>query len=79
MGVKHDYDGLRIEPCFSSDWEQAEMTRLFRGANYHIVIRNPKHLENGTAEIVVDGIAVSGSVLPDFKDGRKHEVEVILK
>ncbi len=79
MGVKHDYGGLRIEPCFPSDWEQAEMTRHFRGADYHIVIRNPKHLENGTAEIVVDGIAVSGSVLPDFKDGRKHEVEVILK
>ncbi len=78
MGVKHDYDGLRIEPCFPSAWEHAEMTRHFRGADYHIVIRNPKHLENGTAEIVVDGIAVSGSVLPDFKDGRKHEVEVIL-
>ena len=79
MGVKHDYDGLRIEPCFPSAWEHAEMTRHFRGADYHIVIRNPNHLENGTAEIVVDGIAVSGSVLPDFRDGRKHEVEVILK
>ena len=79
MGVKQDYDGLRIEPCFPSGWEYAEMTRHFRGADYHIVIRNPAHLENGTAEIAVDGMIVSESVLPDFKDGRRHEVEVILK
>lgn len=79
MGVKHDYDGLRIEPCFPSKWECAEMTRHFRGADYHIVIRNPEHLENGTGMIMVDGTSVSGTVLPDFSDGRKHEVEVILK
>ena len=79
MGVKADYDGLRIEPCFPADWEDAEMTRHFRGADYHIVIRNPKHLENGAAEIVVDGRNVSGSVMPDFGDGRQHEVEVFLK
>ena len=79
MGVKHDYDGLRIEPCFPSGWEYAEMTRHFRGADYHIAVKNPAHLENGIAEITVDGRNVSGTVLPDFRDGRKHEVEVILK
>ena len=79
MGVKHDYDGLRIEPCFPSGWEYAEMTRHFRGADYHIVIRNPEHLENGTGMVMVDGAPVLGTVLPDFRDGGKHEVEVILK
>lgn len=79
MGVKADYDGLRIEPCFPTEWEEAEMTRHFRGADYHIVIRNPEHLENGAAEISVDGTAVSGTVLPDFGDGKKHKVEVVLK
>ena len=78
MGVRHDYDGLRIEPCFPAAWEYAEMTRHFRGADYHIAIRNPEHLENGIGIIMVDGESVSGTVLPDFRDGRKHEVEVIL-
>lgn len=31
------------------------------------------------AELKVDGVSVPGTVLPDFKDGRRHEVEVILK
>ena len=33
---------LRIAPCFPAVWEEAEATRHFRGADYHIVIRNPK-------------------------------------
>lgn len=79
MGIKRDYDGLRIEPCFPACWGQAEMTRRFRGADYHVVIKNPGNIENGTPEITVDGTPVRGTVLPDFKDGRKHEVEVVLK
>lgn len=78
MGVKSDYDGLRVEPCFPAAWESAEMTRQFRGASYHVVIQNPSHVENGTAEISVDGASVTGAVLPDFRDGEIHEVRVIL-
>lgn len=76
MGVKHDYDGLRIAPCFPAEWESAEMTRHFRGADYHIVIKNPEHLEHGNVRIHVDGGRVEGDVLPDFRDGNVHEVEV---
>ncbi|MDE7287387.1 MAG: cellobiose phosphorylase, partial [Lachnospiraceae bacterium] len=79
MGVKSDYDGLWIEPCFPAAWEYAEMTRHFRGADYHVVIRNPGHVENGTAKIWVDGAPIAGTVLPDFGDGKRHEVEVVLR
>lgn len=78
MGIRGDYDGLRVEPCFPSEWEAAEMTRQFRGASYHVVIQNPSRVENGAAEISVDGVFVEGTVLPDFRDGRMHEVKVIL-
>lgn len=78
MGVKSDYDGLRIEPCFPATWEYGEVTRHFRGADYHVVIRNPKHLENGMVKITTDGVSLAGTVLPDFRDGKKHEIEVML-
>ena len=60
MGIKRDYDGLRIAPCFPAAWEEAEATRHFRGADYHIVIRNPKHLEKGKPVITVDGSLCDG-------------------
>ena len=76
MGVKRDYEGLKIVPCFPAEWENAEMTRHFRGADYHIVIQNPQHVENGKESLFVDGKPCFESVLPDFRDGKMHEVEV---
>ncbi len=77
MGVKRDYDGLRVEPCFPSKWKSAEMTRKFRGAAYHVVIINPDGIEAGKPEITVDGKAVEGTLIPDFRDGKQHEVRVV--
>lgn len=79
MGMKRDYDGLRIEPCFPAKWEMAEATRHFRGADYHIVIRNTSHLENGNTVIYADGVLCTSGVLPDYRDGCVHEIEVIIK
>ena len=78
MGVKRDYDGLEIRPCFPKDWERAEMIRHFRNADYHIVIENPNHTEAGVPRITVDGVQIEGSCIPDFADGKTHEVTVVL-
>lgn len=79
MGVKRDYEGLRIRPCFPAEWEEAEVMRHFRGADYHIVIRNPEQIENGKPVIIADGTPWDKETLPDYGDGRKHEIEVILR
>lgn len=79
LGIKRDYEGLRIDPCFPAQWEEAEVTRHFRGADYHILIRNPQHLENGKAQIRADGVPCDSELLPDYRDGQMHEVEIILK
>ena len=79
LGIKRDYEGLRLEPCFPSAWESAEATRRFRGAEYHFVYRNPQRLENGRARLTVDGKPLSGTLLPNFSDGKRHEVEVFFQ
>lgn len=77
LGVKREYAGLRLQPYFPADWEEAEMTRSFRGADYRIRYRNPEHLEKGEPRITVDGKPLEGSILPDFRDGKTHEVEIL--
>ena len=79
LGVKRDYEGLRISPCFPQEWEEAEVTRRFRNADYHIVLRNPNHVKNGKAEIYAGGIICDTGLLPDFRDGQMHEIEVFIK
>lgn len=78
MGVHRDYDGLKITPCFPPEWDQAEMTREFRGATYHIVLENPRYLSEGTWNITVDRKSLKGCIVPDFQDGQVHEVKAVL-
>lgn len=77
LGVKRDYAGLRLQPNFPADWESARMTRSFRGADYVIEYRNPDRLEKGNPVITVDGKPLEGNILPDFRDGKEHLVEVL--
>ena len=78
LGVKPDWDGLRIDPCVPHDWDGYEISRRFRGATYQIAIKNPDHVCRGVKAVTVDGQAVEGAVLPVFADGKNHQVEVIL-
>ena len=78
LGVRAEYDGLLVSPCFPSAWETAEMTRHFRGAEYHIVVENPGHIENGKPDVYVDGSPVEGCIVPAFGDGARHEIVVKL-
>jgi cellobiose phosphorylase len=73
LGVKRDFDGLRIEPAFPSEWNRAELTRHFRGADYRIVYRR-----TGESGIFADGKPVTGTLLPDFRDGKTHLIEVTI-
>lgn len=71
LGVKRDYEGLRIEPAFPGDWDQAELKRHFRGADYAI-----RYRRTGVRSITVDGRQIKGTLLPDFSDGKRHQIEV---
>lgn len=78
LGVKADFDGLRVEPCFPAAWEEAQVTRRFRGTDYHITIRNQEHKEAAPARLFLDGSPIEGPLLPDLRDGKIHQVEAVL-
>jgi len=77
LGVSADYDGLRIDPCISTKWPSFEVTRRFRGTEYHIVVRNPDGISRGVKQMTVNGKILAGNVVPLAKSGRV-EVEVTL-
>jgi cellobiose phosphorylase len=74
IGAKPDYAGLVIKPCLPAAWPEASITRTWRGAVYHIRIRNPHGLESGRVELIVDGKPFPGNILPAFADGKTHEI-----
>ena len=78
LGVRPIYDGLLIDPCIPSDMKGFNITRHFRGADYHITVDNSAGVEKGVKSITVDGKPLSGAVLPVFGDGKIHKIIVVM-
>lgn len=78
LGIKPGYDGLTIDPCVSKDWKEYKVTREYRGATYHITIKNPTGVCKGVASLTVNDKPVSGNVVPVQAEGSVNTVEVTL-
>ena len=78
LGIRPEYSGLLIDPCIPNDWEGFTVQRRFRNADYVITVQNPNHIAKGIKEITVDGEKIEGNILPDFRDGKIHDVAVIM-
>ena len=75
LGVRPDFDELVVDPCIPHAWDGFTMDRAWRGATYHIVVRNPEHVCTGVKSLALDGRPVRR--IP-AQAGGEHTVEVTL-
>ena len=78
LGIRPDYDGLRVDPCLPAQLSEVTVTRRFRGSLYRIHIRNLAGDEKGRLTLTVDGKPVEGSLIPADAAPAEHEVEAVL-
>jgi cellobiose phosphorylase len=78
LGVRPEYEGLRIDPCIPAGWEGFSVTRRFRGTEYHITVRNPDHVSKGVKSVLLDDRALDQPLLPIMENGGQHVVEVLM-
>ena len=78
LGIKPDFDGLRLDPCVPGGWKSWSVTRRYRGALYHIRFDNPQGVCRGITSLMVDGKRVQGNLVPAFAAGSTVRVEAIL-
>ena len=76
FGVKGCRQGLEINPQLPTHWDEASITRDFRGARFNIHFRR----EPGRSDmkILLGGEPLSGRVITEFEPGGNYEVEVLL-
>lgn len=73
-GVKAKKNGLEVKPCFPKSWNEAKITRVYRGATYEIDLKRGD--EN---KVFVNGNEICGNILPIVKQGEVCKVKVIYK
>ena len=81
LGIRPEFDGLRVDPVIPSAWPGFTATRRFRGATYQITVRRAATLDSGLAEGAgtrVNGEQIAGSLLPLADRGETVAVEVVL-
>ena len=59
LGVRPDYDGLRVHPCLQDGMDGFTACRIFRGVRYEITVRRGE-----TKGLVADGQPVEGDLVP---------------
>ena len=78
LGVKPDYDGLKIDPCLPKELTDLHLVRKFRGSTYNIHIVNKAGDEKGQLTLTCDGVKIDGDTIPADKAPATHEVEAVL-
>ena len=78
LGIRTHYDGLQIQPVIPESWEGYTVTRRFRGATYRIEVVNPDRVSSGIREILLNGEAVEGRLVPLCAPGSENTVRVVL-
>lgn len=78
LGIKPDYNGLVIDPCLPDRINELTITRVYRGAMYHIHVTKTDGTEKGVTKMTVNGQAVDGNCVPFGKDATEYQVEIIM-
>jgi cellobiose phosphorylase len=77
LGVRPEWDGLRIDPCLPAGWTRARQIRPWRGATYDVQIERVDGLRPGEVQITLNGQPHGGQVLPlPDRPGVRHVVHV---
>jgi len=78
LGIRPEFEGLRIDPCIPSDWDGYSAQRRFRGRSFQIRVHNPKHVCRGVSRMKLDGKDFSGAYIPPDLPGEEHTLDVWL-
>jgi len=77
LGVRPEWDGLRIDPSLPPGWEHARMVRPYRGCTYEISIERSDAVPGEASLVSVDGEPLKDNVIaPPCKPGAHHRVNV---
>lgn len=77
LGVRPEYEGLRISPAIPPEWQKFSVRRPFRGGVYEIEVLNPEGASSGVKEIVVDGRPIEGDLIRPLGPGT-HRIKVTM-
>ncbi|MBQ6602559.1 MAG: glycosyl transferase [Eubacterium sp.] len=78
LGIKPTLDGLQINPCVPGWLTGYTCDRFYRGAVYHITVKNEAGLQCGVSSVTVNGRPIEGTVIPVTEGCTEYDVTVVM-
>jgi cyclic beta-1,2-glucan synthetase len=78
LGITRAGNALNINPCIPSHWPGFKVDYRFGTAHYKISVENPRSVNQGVRQVLLDGNPLSGSMISLMDDGETHEVRVLM-
>jgi cellobiose phosphorylase len=79
LGITRVGSALNINPCIPGNWPGYKVDYRFGSTHYRISVENPRGVNRGVRQVLLDGNSLPGSTVPLVDDGRSHEVNVVLE
>ncbi len=78
LGIRPEPGGLRVDPCIPKTWPGFTARRRFRRMTIQIEVINPNAQNRGVKSVDVDGLPLSGNLIPEdlLKDGSRVVVRL---
>ncbi len=74
LGLRPDFNGLKISPSVPSDWKEFTMEKDFRGKHLSIKVKNPSGSESGVKKLTLNGKEMKDAYIPASELADKNEV-----
>lgn len=78
LGIHPTLDGLKVEPCIPASLSGYTVSRRYRGAVYNITIDNRAEIQKGLSQVLVNGAAQEGNLIPLAPVGSCVDVRIIM-
>ncbi|MGM0453199.1 MAG: GH36-type glycosyl hydrolase domain-containing protein, partial [Thermodesulfobacteriota bacterium] len=76
LGFRRAGNVLRISPCIPGDWPGFTITYRYGASVYHIQVQNPKGVNTGIEQVLLEGEVLSGTDIPLSDEKRRYDVVV---
>ena len=76
LGLRPDFNGLKLDPSISHEWKEFTIDKDFRGKHLHITVKNPDGKESGVTKVTLNGATLEGNYIEASKLADNNEIVV---
>ena len=78
LGIRREGSWLTIDPCVPKAWKRFQVTLRFNGAEYRIVVENPRGVNRGVQSVQLEGRPIDDHRVPLVPGSGAHAVLVVM-